>query len=103
MQMADEWSKDKILTTYLNIVPYGGVTYGCEAAAEVYFSTHCDDLGITQAAMIAGLPQSPTKYNPNLHPARRARAPKRRAAGDAPKPRHQPTPVRVGRRHHASG
>ena len=68
MQMADEWSKDKILTTYLNIVPYGGVTYGCEAAAEVYFSKHCKDLGITQAAMIAGLPQSPTTYNPNLHP-----------------------------------
>ena len=68
MQMADDWSKDKILTTYLNIVPYGGVTYGCEAAAEVYFSEHCADLGITQSAMIAGLPQSPTNYNPNLHP-----------------------------------
>ena len=68
MQMADEWSKDKILSTYLNIVPYGGVTYGCEAAAEVYFSTHCKDLGVTQAAMIAGLPQSPTTYNPNLNP-----------------------------------
>ena len=68
MQMADDWSKDKILTTYLNIVPYGGVTYGCEAAAEVYFSEHCANLGITQSAMIAGLPQSPTNYNPNLHP-----------------------------------
>ena len=45
MQMADDWSKDKILTTYLNIVPYGGVTYGCEAAAEVYFSEHCANLG----------------------------------------------------------
>ena len=64
MQMADDWSKDKILTTYLNIVPYGGVTYGCEAAAEVYFSVHCKDLGITQSAMIAGLPQSPTDLQP---------------------------------------
>ena len=34
----------------------------------MYFSEHCKDLGITQAAMIAGLPQSPTTYNPNLHP-----------------------------------
>ena len=32
-QMADQWSKDKILTTYLNTIPYGAVTYGCEAAA----------------------------------------------------------------------
>ena len=71
MQMADEWSKDKILTTYLNIVPYGGVTYGCEAAAEVYFSEHCKDLGITQAAMIAGLPQSPTPTTPTSTRMRR--------------------------------
>ncbi len=64
-QMAQQWSKQKILTEYLNIAPYGGVTYGCEAAAEVYFSVHCKDLGITQAALLAGLPQAPTTYNPN--------------------------------------
>ena len=68
MQIADSWSKQKILTEYLNIVPYGGVTYGCEAAAETYFSVHCKDLGIAQSALLAGLPQSPTGYNPNLHP-----------------------------------
>jgi penicillin-binding protein 1A len=68
MQIADKWSKTKILTEYLNIVPYGGVTYGCEAAAETYFSVHCKDLKIAQSALLAGLPQSPTDYNPNLHP-----------------------------------
>ena len=67
-QMAQQWSKQKILTEYLNIAPYGGVTYGCEAAAEVYFSVHCKDLGITQAALLAGLPQAPTTYNPNTEP-----------------------------------
>ncbi len=63
-QMADQWSKDKILTEYLNIVPYGAVTYGCEAAALRYFSRHCSRLTIAQAALIAGLPQNPIIYNP---------------------------------------
>jgi membrane peptidoglycan carboxypeptidase len=63
-QMADQWSKDKILTEYLNVVPYGAVTYGCEAAALRYFSRHCARLTMTQAALIAGLPQNPITYNP---------------------------------------
>jgi membrane peptidoglycan carboxypeptidase len=69
IQMAEHWSKDKILGTYLNVISYGGVTYGCEAAAETYFNEHCSQLTIRQAAMIAGLPQSPTEYNPRTHPA----------------------------------
>ena len=68
IQMAEHWSKDKILGTYLNVISYGGVTYGCEAAAETYFNEHCSQLNIRQAALIAGLPQSPTLYNPRLHP-----------------------------------
>ena len=63
-QLADQWSKDKILTEYLNIVPYGAVTYGCEAAALRYYSRHCARLNIAQAALIAGLPQNPITYNP---------------------------------------
>jgi membrane peptidoglycan carboxypeptidase len=69
IQMAEHWSKDKILGTYLNVISYGGVTYGCEAAAETYFDEHCSQLTIRQAALIAGLPQSPTEYNPRKHPA----------------------------------
>jgi membrane peptidoglycan carboxypeptidase len=69
IQMAEHWSKDKILGTYLNVISYGGVTYGCEAAAETYFDEHCSQLNIRQAALIAGLPQSPTQYNPRKHPA----------------------------------
>ena len=67
-QIADRWSRSKILTTYLNVVPYGGVTYGCEAAARLYFGRHCADLTPLQAATLAGLPRSPTDYNPLAHP-----------------------------------
>jgi membrane peptidoglycan carboxypeptidase len=63
-EMADTWSKDKILTEYLNIVPYGAVTYGCEAAALRYFDVHCSQLDLGQAAVLAGLPQNPITYNP---------------------------------------
>ena len=63
-QMADEWSKRKILTEYLNVVPYGAVTYGCEAAALRYFDRSCAKLTIKQAALLAGRPQNPITYNP---------------------------------------
>ena len=63
-QMADDWSKRKILTEYLNIVPYGAVTYGCQAAALRYFDRPCAKLTIKQAALLAGLPQNPITYNP---------------------------------------
>lgn len=69
-QLAGKWSRDKILSTYLDVVQYGGVTYGCEAAAVAFFGVRCKDLGIRQSAMIAGLPQSPTDYNPNVHPVK---------------------------------
>ena len=67
-QIADRWSRSRILTTYLNVVPYGGVTYGCEAAARLYFGRHCADLTPLQAATLAGLPRSPTDYDPLVHP-----------------------------------
>ncbi len=67
-QLAGEWSRDRILSTYLDVVQYGAVTYGCEAAAQAFFGVHCSQLDIPQAAMIAGLPQSPTDYNPTVHP-----------------------------------
>jgi penicillin-binding protein 1A len=67
-----EHSKDEILTEYLNTAPYGtneGATaIGAEAAAETYYSKHARDLTLTEAAMIAGLPQAPSQYNPLLNP-----------------------------------
>ena len=68
----DQHSKDWILTAYLNTASYGtneGATaIGVEAAAETYYSKHARDLSLTEAAMIAGLPQAPSQYNPLLNP-----------------------------------
>jgi penicillin-binding protein 1A len=65
-------SKGWILTKYLNTAPYGtnnGATaIGVEAAAETYFSKHASELTLGEAAMIAGLPQAPSQYNPFLNP-----------------------------------
>jgi penicillin-binding protein 1A len=68
----DQHSKDWILARYLNTAPYGtneGATaIGVEAAAETYYSKHAEDLTLPEAAMIAGLPQAPSQYNPILNP-----------------------------------
>src|SRR4051794_5487946 len=67
----DQHSKDWILTQYLNTASYGtneGATaIGVEAAAETYYSEHAHDLTLPEAAMIAGLPQAPSRYNPLLN------------------------------------
>jgi penicillin-binding protein 1A len=61
-----------ILNTYLNTSPYGtneGQTaLGVEAAAQTYFNTPASELNLTQSALIAGLPQAPSEYNPFLDP-----------------------------------
>jgi penicillin-binding protein 1A len=68
----DQHSKDWILTEYLNTASYGtnnGATaIGVEAAAETYYSKHARDLTLPEAAMVAGLPQAPSQYNPLLNP-----------------------------------
>jgi penicillin-binding protein 1A len=68
----DQHSKDWILTSYLNTASYGtnnGATaIGVEAAAETYYSKHARDLTLPEAAMIAGLPQAPSQYNPLINP-----------------------------------
>jgi penicillin-binding protein 1A len=64
--------KTWVLTTYLNTAPYGTVggqdIKGVEAAARVFFDTTAKKLTLAQAAMIAGLPQAPTDYNPYNNP-----------------------------------
>ncbi|GAA2933671.1 hypothetical protein GCM10020221_31790 [Streptomyces thioluteus] len=61
-------SKDRILTDYLNIAFFGEQAYGVEAAAERYFGVHAADLTLPQAALLAGLVQSPTAYDPVARP-----------------------------------
>src|SRR5919197_4781303 len=59
-------SKDWILTQYMNQVYFGNHAYGIEAAAQTYFSRHARSLTLAQAALLAGLPQAPSTYDP-LH------------------------------------
>ncbi|NTU83383.1 MAG: penicillin-binding protein, partial [Chloroflexales bacterium] len=63
-RVSREYSKDQILGIYLNEVYYGAQAYGVEAAAQAYFSKHIWELSPAEATLIAGLPQSPTTYNP---------------------------------------
>ncbi len=67
-----EWalSKDAILESYLNFAPYGGNLVGIEAAARRYFSKPAADLTLVEAALLAGLPQSPSRLRPDRWPGR---------------------------------
>ena len=71
-ELFEQHSRRWILNTYLNTAPYGtneGQTaLGVEAAAQTYFNEPASELKLTQAALIAGLPQAPSEYNPFLDP-----------------------------------
>ena len=69
VKLARAWPKDRILTAYLNDVYYGNHAYGIEAAAETYFSVPASRLTLAQAALLAGLPQAPSYYDPLHNPA----------------------------------
>jgi penicillin-binding protein 1A len=62
------WTKHRVLTTYLNQVYYGNQAYGIEAAAQTYFSKPASKLTLSQAALLAGLTQAPSVFNPFTNP-----------------------------------
>ena len=62
------YSKDEILTEYLNRIPCGGKIYGIEAAARYYFGLHASQLNRAEAALLCGIPQKPNRYNPKYYP-----------------------------------
>ena len=62
MQIEKTYSKNDILIGYLNLVSFGGTTYGIEAAAQRYFSTSAANLTLNQAATLAGMVQNPNEY-----------------------------------------
>jgi 1A family penicillin-binding protein len=64
LQIERKYTKDEILQMYLNEAPYGGTAVGIEAGAERYFGKHAKDLTLTESAILAGMPQSPTHYSP---------------------------------------
>ena len=63
-RLTAQFSRESILTFYLNKVYYGSQAYGIEAAAQVFFGKHAIDLTLAEAAMLAGLTQSPSRDNP---------------------------------------
>jgi penicillin-binding protein 1A len=72
VELEEAHDKEWILTQYLNSAPYGTVegqtAVGAEAAAQTYFSKPAKRLNLTEAALLAGLPQAPSEYNPFLDP-----------------------------------
>jgi penicillin-binding protein 1A len=68
VQLAQRWSKRRILKAYLNLVFYGHHAYGAQAAAWTYFSRPARRLSLAQAALLAGLPQAPSNYDPFRRP-----------------------------------
>jgi len=67
LKLERTFSKDEILTMYLNEIYYGNNAYGCEAAAQRYFDKPAGDLSIAEAAFLAGLPNSPSNFDPFDH------------------------------------
>ncbi len=73
LRLEQVWTKDQIFAAYLNRLDYGNRDLGCAAAARHYFSKRPADLSTAEAALLAALPQSPTRLNPFRH-FERARA-----------------------------
>lgn len=67
-QMTRKLSKDEILALYLNQTYYGGMAYGIEAASQTFFGKSAAELTLPECALLAGLPQSPSRYNPFTDP-----------------------------------
>ena len=64
VELERQFSKEDILTMYLNLIFYGERSYGIEAAAQTFFNKHASELSLAEASMLAGIPQLPTEYNP---------------------------------------
>ncbi|VVJ21091.1 Multimodular transpeptidase-transglycosylase (EC (EC [Amycolatopsis camponoti] len=67
VQLNNTMSKDDILANYLNVVEFSGTVYGVGAAAKAYFGTTADKLTVPQAALLAGMVNNPSVYNPYTH------------------------------------
>lgn len=72
-RIEENLTKDEIIRLYLNQIYLGHGSYGVEAAAKTYFGVRAENLTLTQAALLAGLPQAPSAYDPFRHPAEAAK------------------------------
>ena len=67
-QLEQRWKKDQILTAYLNTVYFGNGAYGVEQASRVYFNHRADVMKPAEAALLAGIPEDPSRWDPVSHP-----------------------------------
>lgn len=67
LQLESIWTKNRILTAYLNTVYYGNGSYGVEAAAKQYFDKPALELTLAQASLLAGVTKDPSAYDPRKH------------------------------------
>lgn len=67
-QLEQRWSKDRILTAYLNTIYFGNGAYGIQQAAMTYFGVGANRLTLPQAALLAGIPADPSLYDPGTNP-----------------------------------
>jgi penicillin-binding protein 1A len=67
-QLEQRWSKDRILTAYLNTIYFGNGAYGVQQAALTYFHHGADQLTLPEAALLAGIPSDPARYDPVANP-----------------------------------
>ncbi len=67
-QLEQRWSKDRILTAYLNTIYFGNGAYGVQRAAQTYFKKTAKELTLAEAALLAGIPVDPSLYDPVQHP-----------------------------------
>lgn len=63
VELERNYSKDQILTSYLNVAPYGGVDYGAQTAAQDYFHVDAKDLTLAQSAFLAAIPKAPSIFS----------------------------------------
>ncbi|HEY0838684.1 MAG TPA: transglycosylase domain-containing protein, partial [Vulgatibacter sp.] len=70
LELEEKFTKEQILWLYLNNVYLGHHSYGVQSAAENYFRKDVEDLTLPEMALIAGLPQAPSRYSPFVHPDR---------------------------------
>ncbi len=64
LRIEKSFTKDEILQMYLNEAPYGGTAVGVASAAQIYFGKSPSELTLTESVLLAGLPQSPSRYSP---------------------------------------
>ena len=68
ISIEERFSKEEIIETYCNLIYFGRYAYGVEKAARLYFDKHAADLTVAEAALLAGLPNAPSRLDPYNHP-----------------------------------